>query len=255
MNQENNFNRSENPESYEENEIEKLAGELKEEIGKGKAAYRITAKIPYGSTCHGYDETDDRLESYFTYIVNGKGEQRCTLDIEEEQPPKMVPALLGIKINANETGYGWKNYGDVLVAAYPLMHGNRRMTLGDYGIKSEAGEPLSNFKIEYPVDMSNPKWRETRRGFNIINFTITRSLGSKIMKEIFNDPKKIFEFLESIDPELMRISPAIKTPQQDDNRASGFVICGLSEEEVQKSKHYGQYSLHNINIKNLIPRF
>ena len=227
-----------NPESQEENEIEKLAKEFKDDLEKGKAAYKFCTKIPKGETYRGYTENDQGVEYYYRYSVCKEGNNA-------------VKPSSGVRTD----GWNWWKFGDVLAVLAPIERNQKRMetiteekkgffggikkiqtqkeitknvpvTIADYGIKDSSDEALYSLTVEYMVDQS--KFTEKRGILNIMTFSMPEKLARGLSEEITKDYKKLFKFLTSIDPELMKLAPPRENPENP-NQSVGLVFYELKD--------------------------
>lgn len=210
-------------EEKEERELEDLVKEFKNGLEHGKVAYNIHTKIPAETSYRGYTETSKAnkdVEPYCTYSVGKEGDNA-------------VKAPLGI----DTTGWGWEEFGDVLVVSSPIKKGVETLktvteekrkffggtknvkvqktvkeyvpvTLSDFGIHEKTDEALRCLKIQYRIDTS--KFLDKRRNFTQINFALPELLARNIAEKVTEKPEKLWQFLKSIEPDLMDLDPPRK---------------------------------------------
>ena len=241
-------------ESKEGEELEKLVKEFKEGLEKGRVAYKISTKIPKGENYREYTENNQGVEQYYPYSVGKEGNNA-------------VKPFNGVRTD----GWDWEKYGDVLVVLAPIKKHQKGMetiteekkgffggtkkiqtqkevtknvpvTLADCGIKNGPNEALYSLDINYMVDQS--KFVEKRRISNMITFSMPEKLARSISGEVTKNPKKLFEFLMSIESKLIELAPPRENPENP-NQPVGLAFYELKDDRA---------NYHTIKPTAIIPR-
>ncbi len=227
----------ESKEGQENKEFERLVEKFKEGLEEGKVAYKITTKIPKGKSYRGYTEENKGVELYHPYSVEKEGDNA-------------VKPFNGVRSD----GWNWQKFGDVLIILCPIKKHQKTIemvteekktffggikkvqvqkevgkdvpvTLIDCGVEDATNEALYSLDVQYSVDTS--EFVDKRGISNAMRFTMPEGLARSLSEEIVKNPKKLFEFLKAIEPELMILAPIKKTKPDDPEESAGFVFYDL----------------------------
>lgn len=224
-----------------ETQFEKLCREFREEIEKGNAGCFVSTKVPSEKTFWGYKQQLSSGEGFRNYYflshdVRGKGEVTDNLykDNNKKIGAHGLARKLAIEQMGSSTGKSedFIRYGNVAISICPLEFKGVPLKTKDYNPKNDKEGILYSLHISYCLDPINLQDKESKRRASDtthVNFVIKRDLAEQILVEINGTPKKIEYLLNSIDGEIIRVSPIKK---ESNFKKSGLVIYEKKEGKV-----------------------